>query len=290
MGNFYENGLVITVGNSKGGVGKTSIVRHLAYTLSEKNYKVLCIDMDTQASLSDSLFLTRNNFHSEVPVYRKTFMQGIDEGNITNLVENVKENFDFIPSNLDLENFPLFLTRKFGLADKKDMNLYKTIKLHQYKYFENLINPLRKIYDFIFIDTPPTSSDFTHAPAYCSDFVVIAFQTQADSLKGVLSYFNNTLKHLCVDFDSSLDLLGILPNELNPSGSIDKQVMDEVTEVFGKNNIFKHYIKYAKSIQNVPRDGISMEGRWNKKMQKEIFEPIADEFIERINKKLGLND
>jgi hypothetical protein len=46
---------VISVGNLKGGVGKTSVVANLAVALSLARYRVLAIDMDFQASLSVAL-------------------------------------------------------------------------------------------------------------------------------------------------------------------------------------------------------------------------------------------
>ena len=43
---------VLSVGNLKGGVGKTSVVANLATALTLAGYRVLAIDLDFQASLS----------------------------------------------------------------------------------------------------------------------------------------------------------------------------------------------------------------------------------------------
>lgn len=43
---------VITFFNNKGGVGKTSLVYHLAWMLSELNLRVAATDLDPQGNLS----------------------------------------------------------------------------------------------------------------------------------------------------------------------------------------------------------------------------------------------
>ena len=43
---------VIAFFNNKGGVGKTSLVYHIAWMLAEQGYKVLTADLDPQGNLS----------------------------------------------------------------------------------------------------------------------------------------------------------------------------------------------------------------------------------------------
>ena len=47
--------------NNKGGVGKTSLVYHLAWMLSEMDYRVIAADLDPQANLS-GMFLDEEQF------------------------------------------------------------------------------------------------------------------------------------------------------------------------------------------------------------------------------------
>ena len=47
---------VLTFFNNKGGVGKTSLVYHLSWMLSEAGHRVLACDLDPQANLT-SMFL-----------------------------------------------------------------------------------------------------------------------------------------------------------------------------------------------------------------------------------------
>ena len=54
---------VLTFFNNKGGVGKTSLVYHLAWMLSERGERVLACDLDPQANLTAS-FLSEDELES----------------------------------------------------------------------------------------------------------------------------------------------------------------------------------------------------------------------------------
>lgn len=274
---------IITVGNEKGGAGKTSIIRLVPFILADMGFKCLIVDNDTQSNATKSLFVTRRLYHeNEVTVFKKTFMKGIAEGDLRELPLNVKPNLDFIPSSLDLESFPVYLSKKFGLVDVGDPNYVSVTKL-KYDYFKSLIRDVAKDYDFVFFDTPPTKSDYTKAAAYASDYILIAFQTQSDSLDGAKNYINDTLTPLVNDFGAQIEVVGILPNQVTKNGSIDNRTIEDAIQMFGKGHVFKNIIPYVKAIQNIPRNGITREGYWNNKMFKEVFEPITREFLNRIS-------
>ena len=46
------SGTTLTFFNNKGGVGKTSLVYHVAWMLSELDHVVLAVDLDPQANLT----------------------------------------------------------------------------------------------------------------------------------------------------------------------------------------------------------------------------------------------
>lgn len=69
---------VLTFFNNKGGVGKTSLVYHLAWMLADMGYRVLACDLDPQANLT-AAFLDENQlealWHSENEAPAKTILQ-----------------------------------------------------------------------------------------------------------------------------------------------------------------------------------------------------------------------
>lgn len=273
---------IINVGNQKGGVGKSSIVRLLPATLAFAGYKVLIIDLDPQANTTKSIFVTRALYQEDdVIIFKKTLMGGIADGDIESLIIDVLPNLDFIPSSSDLESFPTFLSKKFGLVDKVDPNFYQ-VKDLAYDYFNNLIEPLKKKYDFIFFDTPPTVSDYSRAACYVSDYILIAFQTQSDSLDGAKEFYEDTLVPLVENTRADFEVVGILPNQMT-KGSIDMSSLNDAYEIFGEENVFNQILPFIRAIQNIPRHGITYQGYWNEKMYVNTIIPLAKEFIERIN-------
>ncbi|EJM6126775.1 AAA family ATPase [Enterococcus faecalis] len=274
---------VISIGNQKGGVGKSSLVRLLPSVLAFSGKKVLLIDMDPQANTTKSMFVTRKNYYEdEVVVFKKTLMAGIVEGNLTDLVINVLPNLDFIPSSSDLESFPTFLSKKFGLVDKTDLDFYE-VKDKAYEYFNSLIESLKDNYDYIFFDTPPTVSDYVRAVSYVSDYILIAFQTQSDSLDGAKEFLEDTLIPLVENTRAEFEVVGILPNQMTKNGSIDTSSLNDAYTIFGKENVFENILPFKKPIQNIPRHGVTLEGYWNSKMYIDTLIPITKELVTRIS-------
>ena len=264
--NVVRRPLTITVANSKGGVGKTTIIRYLSYVLANMGFKVLVVDADPQSNTTKTMLLTKN-YHSkddDIFIIEKTMLAGIVERDLKQLVLPIIENLDCIPSHIDFKNFPKYLTKLYGDA----------IEGIDADYIE-------PEYDFVLIDTPPTMSDFTRNAAYASDYIIMAFQTQSDSLDGVEDYISEEVTPLVEKFDCKTEIVGILPNQLS-KGSIDRQVVNDAIEKFGDQNLFDNILPHVKRVQTTPRTGLNTDTYWDKLAYEEVFVPLAKDFIHRI--------
>ncbi|WP_024653029.1 ParA family protein [Borrelia persica] len=167
---------IVTIASIKGGVGK-STTSLLFSVLLARRYKVLLIDMDTQASVTSYFFnkikeknidLINNNI-SEV-------LKGILE--ISDSILNIENNLDLIPSYLTLHK----LNEDFYCANRhKAIDLKLKIELRRLK-----IN-----YDYILIDTNP-SLDFTLKCALNStDYVIVPMTAEKWTLESyeLLDFF-----------------------------------------------------------------------------------------------------
>lgn len=275
--------LTITVANAKGGVGKTTIIRYLSFTLSNMGKKVLVIDADPQANLTKTMLITKDLYSDSDDnfVIQKTMMAGVVERDLSDLVIPIKENLFCIPSHIDFKNFPKFLTRMYGDAIPGVDSNYKEVEYKRISLLKELIEPLKQDYDFILIDTPPTASDYVRSATFASDYLIIAFQTQSDSLDGAVDFMNNEVSELVEVFGSQTDVVGVLPNQLT-KGMIDTTVINDAIELFGEQNLFSNFIPFAKRAQSVPRTGLRIDNQWDKATYENIFVPLTKEFLERI--------
>ena len=157
-------GVVIGVGNFKGGVSKTTTTMCLAQGLSLKGHKVLCIDMDPQGSLT-ALFglLSDAEVEDDMTVGRIL----IDNDNDTDLAPTVQKTYwdgiDLIAANTNL------YAAEFSLPARQMTD-------SSFRFWDVLnqgLMGLREEYDVILIDTPPALSYLTINAFMASDGLIV---------------------------------------------------------------------------------------------------------------------
>ena len=135
---------IITIAIQKGGTGKTTTVASMAAGLTERNYKVLCIDLDPQCNLS-------RYFRAE-PV--------VKTGDILTGKEDIKKGI---------------LSSPYAAILPGDKELYNyTIEQLPANALKKAIAPIVKYFDYIIIDTPPHLGPLTNNDIIASDEVIIA--------------------------------------------------------------------------------------------------------------------
>lgn len=189
-------GVVITVMNMKGGVGKTTVATHLAgivarYKINGRERKVLAIDYDPQFNMSQAFLPSSTYFPLEK--LRKTTLSILldDDANLDPYQLQVPGNhtppkvseiatrvysfahacLDLIPSTLDLMYVAL------GQATTQ----VKPIE----ERFQKFISECKSIYDLIIIDCHPAGSLFTKTSLRNSDHVVIPVVPQRYAVRGI---------------------------------------------------------------------------------------------------------
>lgn len=267
---------VVTFGNFKGGTGKTTNSTMIAYTLSKMGYKVLLSDQDPQANATSLYLRTKALISDEIASFERTLMTAIQAEDLSSIVTEIKENLFLLPSFSDFALYPKFLEKKFPN------------NLDRVQYFSKLLEPLKKDFDFIFIDVPPTISDITDSALYASDFVVVVLQTQERSLQGA-EMFTQYLQSLIDDYDAHMDILGILPVLLKNGAPVDNATLENAKEIFGEHNIFSTIVKNMERLKRYDITGISEEDMHDRNVMKS-YQNVTDEFLKRWEQEVGVTN
>ncbi|AOA04207.1 ATPase [Carnobacterium maltaromaticum] len=272
--------ITICVGNYKGGVGKTKNNILNAYQLAKKGYKTLVVDLDPQGNATTVLLRTKKLHSEEIFSFDKTLMTAVRENDITNIETEIIENLYLLPSYIDFANYTTFLDKLYGVVEEGDENYFE-ITQQKITHFDNLLNPLKENYDYIFIDVPPTKSYITDSAVMASNYVLIVLQTQELSLDGAIQYLGD-LQKLSNIHNGNFEICGVLPVLMDNNASLDQFVLENAGEAFGEENIFNNKIPNMARLKRFDNTGITEFDRHDLKVM-ELYNLVSDELIERIN-------
>ncbi|MBH8623371.1 MAG: ParA family protein (plasmid) [Spiroplasma poulsonii] len=190
---------MISFCNKKGGVGKTTLCKNIAYKLALDGAKVLLIDLDPQATLSVQFYT--NKIVKDITLLK--LFGGFNVG-INNIIQLTKyKNIDIIIGGEELTKSSAILN-----------NLYSKDKI--YKIGKNIFDSFNNIfsnYDYVLIDYPPTVLELAINFLIISDLIIMPINNGLGAFKGVLD-LKNTLNHICRQENSNVPILKIVFNNV----------------------------------------------------------------------------
>jgi chromosome partitioning protein len=205
---------IIAVVNHKGGVGKTTTTLNLGKALALQKYKVLIVDSDPQANLSQSLKI-------EDP--RKDIYHALVDKEKLPIIK-IDKNFDIVPASLDLS----------GAESKLIMDVNGYFRLKE------SIKPIAEKYDFILIDCPPSLGILTINALIASTEVMVAIQSQYLAIKG-LNTILELVEELRKNLNPYLKIAGMLLTQVNRT-VVSKNIVDSVQKTH-KEKVFQTVIR-----------------------------------------------
>lgn len=287
----------ILYGNMKGGVGKTTNSVMTAYQLARQGYKTLVCDLDPQANATQLLSRTYGLQNGEELKINKTMMVALTEENIQPAIVQIMDNLYLLPSSEDFKNYPDYLEMKY-MPDKENIDTNNSnslqaemdrIKEQRISYFAKQLAKVIDNYDFIILDVPPTLSVFTDSAIYATDDVIIVLQTQQRSLDGAETFFEY-LQQMYNDYaEINFDILGVLAVLLKSSAGLDKQIIKDAEEDFGKELLFDQVIHHMERLKRYDRTGIAEKGFTKYDLHDlrlhYIYKQLTNEILKRVKAK-----
>jgi chromosome partitioning protein len=223
---------IVSLTNQKGGVGKTTTSVNLAVSFAVSEVKTLLIDLDPQSNATTGLEQI-----TDEP--KGTIYDLIIRGSKTkDIITNTKLEFlDMITSTNDLVGAEVELVNVMA-------------REHQ---LEKALKSIRKKYDYILIDCPPSLGLLTLNALTCSNSVIIPIQCEYYALEG-LGQLLNTVRLVQKNLNQKLEIEGVLLTMYDSRLNLSKQVADEVKGFF-KDKIFETIIHRNVRLSEAPSFG-----------------------------------
>ncbi len=286
-----EGAKVVTFGNLKGGVGKTTLAANFAAYLSLQKLKVLLIDLDFQGSLSNNLLLAAG--YEEVE--SKTEMLLDDGANLVTL-ERAKLHLTpaidrgwLVPASYPFAQAESRLLMQWLLpisGQDPDIDV-------RYRLANALLRPeVRQSYDLIIFDMPPRMSIGSVNALVASHYFVVPTILDKLSIEAIPQFLSQ-MKAIKSDLGLGLELAGVIASMTRVAalGGRDHEMLDLVRKSTGTWSAGQDYVlarnipkrsaiaavageSVAYNIPNAPGNVI-----------RHLFDPLFAELLTRIGLK-----
>ena len=248
--------IIISVVCQKGGVGKTTTTINLASVLSKKGLKTLIIDTDPQGNVSTYL---NQNKNSELTTSTTQILDGEKD------IEPIKvfENLYLIPSNIDIKKH----NSEKIVGGSKLRNIRKNEKI--------------KMFDLIFIDTPPTMSSLVQEALSTSDYYFIPSKPEFLAVEGVgqaMSFAKQTISEVP---HTNPYFLGVVLNQVDTRRASYQDLVLELKQILS-DKLFKTHISQLTEIADSPLYAKTVLD-FNEQSKARIeFEELSNELLDRV--------
>jgi chromosome partitioning protein len=233
---------VLAIANQKGGVGKTTTTLNLGAALSEMGYRILLLDFDPQASLTLSLGIEPDSLDRTLYT---VLLSAIEDGgalSIKDILIPVEGGMALAPSNIELSQAELDLFKAtLGELVLKEM-----------------LEPVRREYDYILIDCQPTLGLLTINALAAADEVLIPLQADYLAMKGV-DLLLRTIATVQRKLNRGLRIAGVLLTMADLRTVHTRDVIQTAKQALdGRVPVFETVIRMSVRLKEAPIAGKSV--------------------------------
>ncbi len=246
-------GKVIAISNHKGGVGKTTSTLNIGAALQRMGKKVLLIDLDPQANLTQSLGLME---------HAPTVYEALRGEAKLEPVE-VLPGLDVVTSTLDLSGAERELSSEAG----RDYILKK------------LLDPLRSRYDYVLLDSPPSLGLLTINAFTAAQEIYIPLQAHYLALQG-LSKLREVVELVGKRNNKGLRIGGVFVTQYDQRKVLNRNVAETIREHFPAE-AFKTAIRDNVALAEAPTQGLDVFRYAPRSTGAEDYAALAKEITKR---------
>lgn len=251
-------GRTIVVANQKGGVGKTTTSINLSASLASLGKKVLVIDMDPQGNTTSGLGVEKDEVENtvyELLLGEKTIQECLQP--------EIFENLSILPSNVNLAGAEIEL---IGIEEKEYI-------------LKKALNKVRKKYDFIIIDCPPSLNMLTVNALTAADTVLVPIQCEYYALEG-LSQLIHTIELVQDRLNPKLEIEGVVFTMYDARTNLSLQVVENV-KGYLHQNIYKTIIPRNVRLAEAPSHGLPINLYDTRSAGAESYRMLAQEVLHK---------
>lgn len=251
---------IIAITAQKGGSGKTTNALNIGTGLSYLGKKVLLIDMDPQASLSDGLGVVPEECKRSIAdvLLRKLTIQDV--------AVRINRNLDLIPASDELTGLEI------SLADHKDRNT----KL------SSALDRVKDKYDYIIIDCAQGLGLFTVNALIAATEVLIPTQLEYFSMRGI----GRTMKTITLvkkTYNPNLKVSGIIPCMYMGGNRSAREMLEEIRSGYGAL-VFKTVIRRGVAVSDAAAAGQDIFTYSNRSNAALDYTDLCNEIIDQEEK------
>ena len=255
-------GKIISIVNQKGGVGKTTTAVNLASSIGIAGKKVLLIDADPQGNTTSGYGIKKKEV--QITSYELLIGKGTAE---KAALKTPYKNVEVVPSSMDLA------AAEVDLIDIE----------HREAQLKMALASSREMYDYIFIDCPPSLGLVTINALNASDTVLVPIQCEYFALEG-LSQLMSTVRQVKRLYNPTLEIEGIVLTMYDGRLNLTQQVVGEVKKYFA-DKLYKTPIPRAVRLSEAPSYGMPIQYYDKRSKGAAAYDDLAKEFLKKNRRK-----
>ena len=250
-------GLIYTIANQKGGVGKTTSTINLGAFLAFYGKNVLIVDMDPQSNATSSVGIDKYE------VSGGTYQALLEEGNIRDyILHNPKLNLSILPASPDLAGAEIELVNEVGRE-----NLLKRKLL-----------PLAEEYDYILIDCPPSLGLLTlNGLVAAVNGILIPVQCEYLAMEG-LGDLISTIERVRRVISPDLTVRGVILTMYDIRTNLANDVVEEVKKHFDEK-VFESIVPRSIRLAEAPSYGVPISIYSPESIGAKAYQSLARELL-----------